>query len=67
MTYQLAIGDRNYSSWSLRSWLIFAKFGIEHEILPAHLDSPDFLTELAPFAPARTVPALWLPGARSGL
>lgn len=61
MTYQLAIGDRNYSSWSLRSWLLFARFGIAHETMRVHLDSPDFLAELAPFAPSRTVPALRLP------
>lgn len=61
MTYQLAVGDRNYSSWSLRSWLLFARFEIAHESLRVHLDSPEFLAELAPFAPARTVPALRLP------
>lgn len=61
MTYRLAIGDRNYSSWSLRSWLLFAQFGIAHYTLRLHLDSPGFAAELAPFAPARTVPALRLP------
>ena len=28
MTYDLAIGDRGYSSWSLRGWLLFDAFGI---------------------------------------
>ena len=51
----LVIGDRNYSSWSLRAWLILEHFGIDHEIQRVHLDSPDFAAELAPFAPARTV------------
>lgn len=27
MTYVLAIGDRSYSSWSLRAWLMFERFG----------------------------------------
>ena len=57
----LVIGDRNYSSWSLRAWLILEHFGIDHEIQRVHLDSPDFAAELAPFAPARTVPLLRLP------
>ena len=58
----LLIGDRNYSSWSLRAWLVFEHFGIDHEIRRVHLDSPEFVAELAPFAPARTVPLLRLPG-----
>ena len=28
MTYILAIGDRSYSSWSLRGWLMFARFDL---------------------------------------
>jgi glutathione S-transferase len=26
--YDLVIGDRAYSSWSLRGWLLFEAFGI---------------------------------------
>lgn len=58
--YALAIGDRNYSSWSLRAWLLFAKFGIAHDTTRVHLDSPEFLNEIKSFAPTRTVPALRL-------
>ncbi|MFO1105326.1 MAG: glutathione S-transferase [Amaricoccus sp.] len=61
MICQLAVGDRLYSSWSLRAWLIFDKFGIEHAPVRIHLDAPEFLAELAPFAPSRTVPAVRLP------
>ncbi|MEY3309433.1 MAG: hypothetical protein RLZZ413_3471, partial [Pseudomonadota bacterium] len=28
MTYDLAIADRAYSSWSLRGWLLFDAFGL---------------------------------------
>ena len=28
MTYQLYIGDRTFSSWSLRGWLMLEKFGL---------------------------------------
>ena len=30
MTYDLYIGDRMFSSWSLRGWLMFEKFAIPH-------------------------------------
>lgn len=58
MTYTLAIGDRAYSSWSLRGWLAFAAFGIEVETVLLPMDDPAFAAGLAAFAPARTVPAL---------
>ncbi len=58
MTYTLAIGDRAYSSWSLRGWLAFAAFGLEVETVPLPMDDPGFAAGLAAFAPARTVPAL---------
>ncbi|RMF38764.1 MAG: glutathione S-transferase, partial [Alphaproteobacteria bacterium] len=29
MDITLAIGDRSYSSWSLRGWLLFAAFGLK--------------------------------------
>ena len=62
MTYTLAIGARAYSSWSLRGWLAFAAFGLPVETVTAGLDTADFEADLAPFAPARTVPALRIEG-----
>jgi glutathione S-transferase len=62
MTYVLAIGERAYSSWSLRGWLLFANFGIEVETVSLELDSPNFAAGIASFAPARTVPALRIAG-----
>ena len=32
MTYDLFIGDRSFSSWSLRGWLMLEKFGLPHRI-----------------------------------
>lgn len=61
MTYTLAIGDRAYSSWSLRGWLLFDTFGIPVVIRQARLYTPEFASLLAEFAPARSVPALRLP------
>lgn len=61
MTYTLAIGDRAYSSWSLRGWLLFDAFGIPVETLLARLYSDEVHTLLATFPPARTVPVMRTP------
>lgn len=61
MTYSLAIGDRAYSSWSLRGWLLFEAFGLPVTTRTARLYTEELPALLADFAPARTVPALRLP------
>lgn len=61
MTYDLAIGDRSYSSWSLRGWLFFEKFDIPVRLHTGVLYSPDFDRLLSDFAPARQVPAVRTP------
>ncbi|PYF11135.1 glutathione S-transferase [Rhodobacter viridis] len=61
MGYELAIGDRSYSSWSLRGWLVFAKAGVPVKTVSGRLYSDDFKRLLAEFAPARLAPALRLP------
>jgi glutathione S-transferase len=57
----LAIGDRAYSSWSLRGWLLFDAFDIPVATRLARLYSPEVADVLRHFAPARTLPALRLP------
>lgn len=62
MTYKLAIGDRQYSSWSLRGWLMFDAFDIDHQTQVVDLYSNNFQRQMAKdFAPARQVPAMMLP------
>ncbi|HPE24613.1 glutathione S-transferase N-terminal domain-containing protein [Albidovulum sp.] len=61
MTYELAIGDRSYSSWSLRGWLFFEKFGIPVKIRTCVLYTDEVQRLLADFAPARLVPAVRTP------
>lgn len=61
MTYDLAIGDRAYSSWSLRGWLLLAAFGLPVRVHRAQMRTPEFPALLERFAPARTVPALRCP------
>ncbi|MFT4716656.1 MAG: glutathione S-transferase [Paracoccaceae bacterium] len=61
MTYELAIGDRSYSSWSLRGWLLFAAFDLPVKTRTARMYSQGFHDLLADFAPARLVPAMKTP------
>lgn len=61
MTYELAIGDRTYSSWSLRGWLLFAPFDLPVRTRTARMYSQGFQDLLADFAPARLVPAMKTP------
>jgi glutathione S-transferase len=58
MTYSLAIGDRIYSSWSLRGWLLFTKFDIPVSVHVARLYSPEFLEMLSGFGGGKLVPAI---------
>ncbi|MDC0739012.1 glutathione S-transferase [Cognatishimia sp. SS12] len=62
MTYDLAIGDYAYSSWSLRGWLLFEKYAIpRHLHLVSFAKDASVADQLPDFAPARTVPAVRTP------
>jgi glutathione S-transferase len=61
MTYDLVIGDRAYSSWSLRGWLPFDAFGIPVNLHRARLYSDELPTLLKDFAPAKTAPTVKTP------
>jgi glutathione S-transferase len=58
MTYHLAIGDRAYSSWSLRGWLLFDAFGIPVSVQTARLYTDELATLLRDYVPARTAPTM---------
>ncbi|MBL4751610.1 MAG: glutathione S-transferase [Amylibacter sp.] len=62
MTYELALGDRTYSSWSLRGWLLFEKFNLPVKTRTAPMYSDAFSDMLADFAPARLVPTMKFDG-----
>ena len=57
---KLIIGNKNYSSWSLRSWLLLREAGIEFEEQRIALDTDDSAAELAAASPACRVPVLLL-------
>lgn len=61
MTYDLVIGDRAYSSWSLRGWLFFDAFGIPVRTHSARLYTDELPTLLRQYHPARTAPTMRTP------
>jgi len=62
MHLKLVIGNRNYSSWSLRAWLLLAEAGIEFEEHRIPLDTEETRAEIARFSPAGCVPVLLVDG-----
>lgn len=64
--YEIAIGDRAYSSWSLRGWLLFERFGIPCKVHHARLTTDEFATMIKGFYPSRTVPAVRFPDVTIG-
>jgi glutathione S-transferase len=60
MMPKLIIGNKNYSSWSLRSWLLLREAGIEFEEHRIALDVATTAAEMAKYCPGRTVPVLQL-------
>lgn len=61
VTYDLVIGDRAYSSWSLRGWLLFDAFGIPVRTLAARLYTDELPTLLKQFPPGKTAPTMRTP------
>ncbi len=55
----LIIGNKNYSSWSLRPWLFMRKNALCFEEKIIWFDTPTFKDEVAPYGSNGTVPALF--------
>lgn len=55
---QLVIGNKNYSSWSLRPWLLLQHFGLAFEEVGIALFTPGYKEELARYSPTLRVPVL---------
>jgi len=58
MKPKLIIGNKNYSSWSLRSWLLLEEAGIDFDEHRVVLDTSTSAKEIAVFSDARRVPIL---------
>jgi glutathione S-transferase len=54
----LIMGNRNYSSWSLRPWLLMKHVGLEFSERVIPLDTPEFEREVATISPTLRVPVL---------
>jgi glutathione S-transferase len=55
---RLVIGNKNYSSWSLRSWLLLVEAGIEFEEIRLPLSTPEFAARISTYSPSGRVPVL---------
>jgi glutathione S-transferase len=55
---KLVIGNRNYSSWSLRAWLLLRQADIQFEEVRLSFNSPTFKRDALTFAPTGKVPVL---------
>ena len=61
MTYDLVIGDRGYSSWSLRGWLLFDAFGLPVKTHLARLYTEELPNLLKDYFPGKTAPTMRTP------
>src|SRR5512143_3363070 len=58
MTYTLITANRNYSSWSLRPWLLMKALGIPFTDRFEPFTQPDNYEEFRKFSPSGQVPIL---------
>ncbi len=56
--FTLVIGNKNYSSWSLRPWYLLKKFDIEFDEHHLIFDTPEFYATLETYSVANKVPVL---------
>ncbi len=56
--FTLVIGNKNYSSWSLRPWMLMKHLGLDFTEKQILLDTPTFKDEIARDGPAGRVPVL---------
>lgn len=55
---KLVIGNKNYSSWSLRAWLYLVQSGLAFEEIRLRLFTETWPTDIARYSPAGRVPVL---------
>lgn len=56
--FTITIGNRNYSSWSLRAWLALKQTGAEFDEVVVPLDKPETRGAILQRSPSGRVPAL---------
>ena len=58
MALTLVIGNKNYSSWSLRPWLAMKMAAVEFGEIRIALDRPDTRSRILQYSPTGKVPCL---------
>lgn len=58
----LVIANRNYSSWSMRPWVLLRALGIEFDEVQLKFGSDAWRREIARWSPTGLLPVLWLDG-----
>ena len=55
---KIVVGNKKYSSWSLRGWLVLKHAGVPYEEIVVPLDMPDTAENIRRHSPSGRVPAL---------
>jgi glutathione S-transferase len=55
----LVIGNKNYSSWSMRPWVLMKQLGIPFEEKKLRFHSSEWDAQIERWSPSRLVPVLW--------
>jgi glutathione S-transferase len=55
----LVIGNKNYSSWSMRPWVLLTQLGIPFEEVKLRFPSDEWEKNIARWSPSGLVPVLW--------
>jgi glutathione S-transferase len=58
MSLTLIVGNKNYSSWSLRPWLAMRHAGLAFDEVPIRLGQPDTTAQILRHSPSGRVPCL---------
>ena len=58
----LVIGNKNYSSWSMRPWVLLRGLGIDFDEVQLKFDSDAWREGIARWSPSGLVPVLWVDG-----
>lgn len=56
---RLVVANKNYSSWSLRAWLVLRHFAVRFDEEFVNLAEPDYKVKLAARSPSGRVPVLY--------
>src|SRR5882724_6621460 len=55
---KIVVGNKKYSSWSLRAWLVLKHAGVPFEEIMVALDMPETAPSIRKYSPSGRVPAL---------